>query len=97
MVYVGWRKLYKFFDVFKIKNLYTQIEYNKANKNMYTANDPMQSYTHYGQEFAHPFGAWFDEILMITHYEKNKFFIQGKIVSAFQQPFHQCIQTYSLD
>ncbi len=75
----------KFFDMFKIDNLYAQFEYNKSNKNMYTASNPRQSYTHYAQELAHPFGAWFDEFLMIMYYEKQKFFAQGKIVSAFQK------------
>lgn len=75
----------KVFDLFKKENLYAQFEYNKANKNLYAANDPMLNYSHYAQEFAHPLGAWFDELLMITYYEKQKFFVQGKIISAFQK------------
>lgn len=74
----------KFFDVFKVNNLYAQFEYNKGSKNVYGHTEARQSYTHYAQELAHPLGAWFDEILIITNYEFNKFFLQTKLITTFQ-------------
>lgn len=75
----------KFFDVFDVENLYFQTEYNKASKGMYAHHENRQSYTHYAQELAHPLGAGFDELVFIGFYQKEKAFIQTKIISAFQK------------
>lgn len=74
----------KFFEPFKIDGLYLQLEFNSATTDTYASQFNRQSYTHYNQELAHIYGADFDEILFIGYYEKNKFFVQGKIISAFQ-------------
>lgn len=74
----------KWFEPLNVKGLYFQVEYNKATKNMYASSFDRQSYTHYSQELAHPYGAGFDEILGIVFYQKKKFFVQGKVISAFQ-------------
>ncbi len=75
----------KTFSPFKVEGLYLQLEYNSARENMYASDFNRQSYSHYAQELAHPYGAWFNEFLAIIHYRKNKFFAQGKIITAFQK------------
>lgn len=75
----------KYFSAFGVDGLYLQLEYNKAKENLYASDFVRQSYSHYGQELAHPHGAWFDEVLAIAHYQNKKFFMQGKIISAFQK------------
>ncbi|MFI5150609.1 MAG: hypothetical protein ACHQRM_12800 [Bacteroidia bacterium] len=68
----------KLFDFCRIKNLYLQGEYNQVRPYSYTAADPAQSYTHYGQALADPLGANFREFIGIIHYKFRDFFVEAK-------------------
>jgi hypothetical protein len=68
----------KYFDLFTIKNLHLQVEYNNLRPYAYAAENTFQSYTHYNQALAHPLGANFYEVIGIINYRYNDFFIQAK-------------------
>ena len=69
----------KYFDVFKIKNLYGQLEYNTVNKHTYSSDVVLQNYGHYNQAIAHPLGAGFSEAIGILKYNFKDFFINMKM------------------
>ena len=68
----------KFFDLFKIRNLYAQAEYNQVRPFVYSSPDPLQSYSHYNQPLADPLGANFKETILILNYRLKDFFIELK-------------------
>lgn len=68
----------KYFDLFTIRNLHLQLEYNNVRPYAYAAENTFQSYTHYNQALAHPLGANFYETIGIINYRFNDFFIQAK-------------------
>ncbi len=68
----------KYFDLFTIKNLHLQLEYNNVRPYAYAAENTFQSYTHYNQALAHPLGANFYEAIGIINYRYRDFFIQAK-------------------
>lgn len=74
----GYQFGFKGFDVFTVKNLSVQVEYNSVQPYAYAASDPEQSYTHYNQSLAHPLGANFYEVLGFINYRFQDFFIQLK-------------------
>jgi len=69
----------KYFDVFKIKNLHLQLEYNKVRPYTYAHKRVEQSYTHYNQALAHPLGANFKETVAIINYRAKDFLFQLKM------------------
>lgn len=68
----------KYFDVFRIKNLHFQAEYNNVRPYAYASTNTFQSYTHYNQALAHPLGANFYEAVGFINYRVKDFFIQLK-------------------
>lgn len=74
----GYQLGIKYFNVFKIKNLHFQLEYNSVRPYTYSADNPQYSYTHYDQALADPLGANFKEAIVFLNYRKNRFFIQLK-------------------
>ncbi len=58
----------KSFNVFGVKNLYVQAEYNQVRPYVYSHNKPLQSYSHYNEPLAHPLGANFREAIGIIGY-----------------------------
>ncbi len=58
----------KWVDLFGIKNLDIQLEYNKVRPFTYS-RDSVTNYTHYNQPLAHPLGANFTEIIGILKYQ----------------------------
>lgn len=69
----------KTFDIFRIKNLHFQAEYNTVSAFTYAHQTPLQSYSHYNQALAHPIGANFKEMVGIGNYRLKDLFIQLKI------------------
>jgi hypothetical protein len=59
----------KYIDVFGIKNLDIQGEFNLVRPFTYTHIDNASSYTHYNQSLAHPLGANFKEMIGIIRYQ----------------------------
>jgi hypothetical protein len=69
---------YKYFDVFNLKNLYFQTEYNSASPFIYAHKDSLQSYSHYNQALAHPIGANFRESVTFINYRFRDFLFELK-------------------
>ncbi len=74
----GYQVGLKYFDLFTIKNLHLQFEYNAVSPYAYAANNPEQSYTHYNQSLAHPLGANFNEAIGFLNYRLKDFFVEIK-------------------
>ncbi|MFL5765118.1 MAG: hypothetical protein ACJ77K_14340 [Bacteroidia bacterium] len=74
----GYQAGFKYFDVFGIRNLHLQIEYNSVRPYAYAAENTYQSYTHYNQPLAHPLGANFNEMVGFINYRLKDFFIELK-------------------
>ena len=60
----------KFFNAFNISNLYLQFEYNQVRPYTYSAQNPVEAYTHYNEPLAHPLGANFREFLGKMNFRK---------------------------
>lgn len=74
----GYQAGFKYFDLFTVKNLHFQAEYNTVRPYAYAAENPYQSYTHYNQALTHPLGANFYEVVGFINYRFRDFFIQLK-------------------
>lgn len=74
----GYQAGFYYFDVFTIKNLILQGEYNTIKPYTYAAENPEQSYSHYNQALAHPLGANFNEAIAILNYRIKDFFTEFK-------------------
>lgn len=74
----GYQVGFKYFDLFTVKNLHFQLEYNTVRPYAYSSDQPFQSYTHYNQALAHPLGANFYEVVGFINYRLKDFFIQLK-------------------
>ncbi|MGZ4033640.1 MAG: capsule assembly Wzi family protein [Bacteroidia bacterium] len=74
----GYQVGFKYFDLFTIKNLHLQFEYNSVRPYAYASSNPEQSYTHYNQALAHPLGANFNEMVGFINYRVKDFFIEIK-------------------
>lgn len=74
----GYQFGFKYFDLFTIKNLHIQAEYNTVRPYAYAAENAYQSYTHYNQALAHPLGANFYEAVGFINYKVRDFFIEVK-------------------
>lgn len=59
----------KYINVFGIKNLDAQLEYNRARPYTYSHKDIYKNYAHYRMPLAHPLGANFIEVLGILRYQ----------------------------
>jgi hypothetical protein len=70
----------KHLNTFGINNLSTQVEFNWVRPYTYTHGSPDQSYTHFNQALAHPFGANFSELILLASYHKNKLLISSKLI-----------------
>ncbi len=78
----GYQAGLKYFDLFTIKNLHLQLEYNSVSPYAYSASNAQQSYTHYNQALAHPLGANFNEAIGFINYRGKDFFIELKGIYA---------------
>jgi hypothetical protein len=74
----GYQVGLKYFDLFTVRNLHLQLEYNSVRPYAYAAGNTYQSYTHYNQALAHPLGANFNEVVGFINYRIKDFFIELK-------------------
>ncbi|AOW20890.1 gliding motility protein RemB [Urechidicola croceus] len=72
----------KYFNAFKVKNLYLQAEYNVARPYTYSHNEPILNYGHNNQSMAHTWGANFNEFVGIASYTKGRWYGTAKIVAG---------------
>ena len=69
----------KYFNAFKVDNLLLQLEYNHVRPYVYSHSEPITNYGHNNQNIAHPWGANFDELLLIGRYHKGRLYADAKI------------------
>ncbi len=70
----------KYFDAFKVKNLYLQGEFNWLRPYTFSHDDPILNYGHYGQQVAHAWGANFWETIAIARYQKERWSTNLKLI-----------------
>jgi Capsule assembly protein Wzi len=68
----------KMFNLFTVKHLHAQAEFNKVRSFTYSAANAEQAWTHYGQPLAHPLGAGFTEFTANLQYKLGDFFFHGR-------------------
>lgn len=78
----GYQAGFRAYNVFTLKNLSVQAEYNTARPYTYTHTKTEQSYTHYNQALAHPLGANFSEAVGFINYRIKDFFTEIKFSYA---------------
>jgi hypothetical protein len=72
----GFQGGFKYFDLFGVKNLYLQSEYNQVQPYVYAHHVPAQNYSHYNQSLTHPLGANFRESVSFLTYRMKDFLIE---------------------
>ncbi|MFT6717601.1 MAG: hypothetical protein ACJA0Q_002258, partial [Saprospiraceae bacterium] len=72
----------KAFDVFTLKGLSFQAEFNMARPYTYSHSDSITSYTHLNEALAHPLGANFKEGLAFLRYNHKRHFIELRMSQA---------------
>ncbi len=72
----------KSFDLFKIKHLNFQTEFNYVRPFTYAHGSVQQNYGHMNQPLAHPLGANFIESATFLNYRHNRIFIEAKYTYA---------------
>ncbi len=70
------------FDLFKIKGLYLQAEFNYVRPFTYSHGNSLENHGHYFQSNAHPLGANFEELLFIAKYKKKRSVFSVKAIYA---------------
>lgn len=78
----AWQLGAKYINVFNVKGLSLQVEYNEVRPYTYTHGLVQQNYAHYGFALAHPFGANFREFLGFINYRKNNFQLSWQGMTA---------------
>lgn len=72
----------KFFNFFKVKNLYFQTELNAARPYTYSHREVYLNYAHFNQSLAHPLGSNFLESYSVSRFTKNKWTFELKFMYA---------------
>ena len=73
---------FKSFDLFKVKKLNFQTEFNYVRPYTYSHGSVQQNYGHMNQPLAHPLGANFMESASFINYTYKRFFLEAKCVYA---------------
>lgn len=71
----------KFFDLWKVKDLVAQVEYNQVAPYTFSHQEPLQNYSHYNQAIGHQLGAGFNEVVVIANYKipDTRFWMRGQV------------------
>lgn len=70
----------KYFDAFKVKDLFLQVEYNYARPYTFAHQRAILNYGNYSQPLAHLWGANFWEAIAIARYKKNRWSGTAKLI-----------------
>ncbi|MFK8060382.1 MAG: gliding motility protein RemB [Polaribacter sp.] len=70
----------KYFDAFKVKDLFLQLEYNYARPYTFAHKSPILNYGNYSQPLGHLWGANFWEAIAITRYKKDRWSGYAKVI-----------------
>ncbi len=73
---------YKTYDLFKLKHLDIQTEFNYVRPYMYSHLSTTTNYGHYNQPLAHPLGANFWESVTFLNYSYKRFFLRTRFSYA---------------
>ncbi|MCF8257830.1 MAG: hypothetical protein K9J06_09760 [Flavobacteriales bacterium] len=65
---LGWQVGFKAFDLFNVRHLIIQLEYNAVRPYTYASSQPILSYMHFAQPLGHPLGANFHEVMGMFGY-----------------------------
>ena len=76
----GYQLGMKYYNAFKIDNLYLQLEYNRVRPYTYSHNTIVLNYGHNNQSMAHLWGANFSEAIVIGRYNYKRWFADAKLV-----------------
>ena len=72
----------KYYNAFKVNNLYLQAEYNRVRPFTYSHNSVILNYGHNNQPLAHTLGANFSEFVAIARYRKDRWYGDAKFIVA---------------
>lgn len=72
----------KAYDIFKIKELDLQTEFNLARPYTYSHRQVLENYGHFNQPLAHPLGANFWEWVSFIRYRHNRWFFETEFMYA---------------
>ncbi len=70
----------KYYNAFKVDNLFLQLEYNRVRPYTYSHNTIVLNYGHNNQSMAHLWGANFSEAIAIARYNYKRWFADAKFV-----------------
>lgn len=73
---------FRSFDLFKIKNLILQTEFNAVRPYTYSHGSVQQNYANYGQPLAHPLGANFAESVSFLNYRYKRWLFETEFLYA---------------
>ncbi|MCK0108501.1 gliding motility protein RemB [Flavobacteriaceae bacterium S0825] len=76
----GYQLGMKYYNAFKVDNLYLQLEYNRVRPYTYSHNTIVLNYGHNNQSMAHLWGANFSEAIVIGRYNYKRWFADAKLV-----------------
>lgn len=76
----GYQLGVKYFNAFKVNNLFLQAEYNRMRPYTGSHGEIELNYGHYNQPIGHLWGSNFSEFIAIARYSKNRFFANAKVV-----------------
>jgi len=75
----GYQLGIKYFNAFKVDNLWLQLEYNHVRPYVYSHSEPITNYGHANQNMGHQWGGNFEELIAIGRYHKGRLFADAKI------------------
>lgn len=70
----------KYYNAFKVKNLFLQFEYNQVRPYTYSHNIVSTNYGHNNQSLAHLWGANFREVIGIARYHYKRWYGSAKLI-----------------
>jgi hypothetical protein len=80
----GYQLGLKYYNAFKIDNLFLQLEFNQVRPYVYSHTDIITNYAHNNQSLAHQWGANFREFILIARYHNGRFFGDFKLISGMR-------------
>ncbi len=80
----GFQLGFKSYDLFKVKGLTLQSEFNYVRPFTYSHGLSSQNYSHFNQALAHPLGANFYESVSFLKFQRGSFLIEGKFIYALK-------------
>jgi hypothetical protein len=69
----------KYYNLFKIKDLVLQMEYNYIRPYVYSHSNVLTNYGHNNQSMGHPWGANLRELTTIAYYRKDRYYANVKL------------------